>query len=280
MFNVLWMSTFQEARGWKIKLCCRLSDQQRAAKLCSNLRHKIPPNETHLTYIYSNLSHSKSMLSLSYKLYINSVYAHIFFFSFLLNYLKDQHAPFIRWFCSNFILKSIILKLLRPAFDKLSHLETNLLGNFKATFAFRDAIFCRAWLQPAAVWLPVAVWRSLWTLLHTCTELVACDWLVSFLYSKAIGHKARWGRMVCNNCKRPFFFPKRWLEFYDQMTKITAPLSEICERLLSPTHKQHKCVNSYTKQLCHRHVRLHCMWNIPQRPPRILYSTSDKSVDS
>lgn len=83
----------------------------------------------------------------------------------------------------------------------------------------------------------------------------------------------RWGKDLS-------FFPKRWLEFYDQMTKITAPLSEICERILSPTHKQHKCVNSYTKQLCHRHVRLHCMWNIPQRPPRILYSTSDKSVDS
>lgn len=65
----------------------------------------------------------------------------------------------------------------------------------------------------------------------------------------------------------------------------TAPLSKICERLLSrlvalKVHDQHKCVNSYTEQLCHRHVRLHCMWNIPQRPPRILYSTSDKSVDS
>lgn len=73
------------------------------------------------------------------------------------------------------------------------------------------------------------------------SELVACDWLLSFLYLKAIGHSARRGRMVCNNfrCfiakmrKRPFFFPKRWLEFYDQVTEITAPPSKICERLLS-----------------------------------------------
>lgn len=127
------------------------------------------------------------------------MYTHTSFFSFLSNYLKDQHVPFIRWFCSNFILKNIILKLLRPAFDNLLHLETNLSGNFKATFAFRDAIFWRAWLQPAAVWLPVAVWRSLWTLLHTCTELVACDWLVSFLYSKAIGQQ---GKIRTNGLQR------------------------------------------------------------------------------
>lgn len=45
---------------------------------------------THLTYIYSNLSHSKNMLSLSYKLDINSVYAHVF--------LKGRYFPFFLFF--------------------------------------------------------------------------------------------------------------------------------------------------------------------------------------
>lgn len=146
----LFKRLFDWTQGCNIKLCCGLSDQQRADKLCSNLHHKIPPNETHLTYIYSNLSHSKNMLSLSYKLYMNSVYAHVF--------LKGRYFPFFPFFFISFKLlegsarslhtlilfelysEKIILKLSRLAFDNLSHWETNLSGNFKALFAFRDAI--------------------------------------------------------------------------------------------------------------------------------------------
>lgn len=69
------------------------------------------------------------------------------------------------------------------------------------------------------------------------------------------------------------------------MTKTTAPPSKICGRHLSPfeglkVHEQQECVNSYAKQLRHLQPRLLRMWNIPQRPPCVLYGTADKSFGS